>query len=101
MWIRKFERDQKKGVVSPLPTQMLSNEEFIHSPQTESQKQVEHLIGDMSEQKSKKLGMERRQFMSTSMGMATCFAAMNKVYGQAFDVDDAETMEDDAVQEKW
>jgi hypothetical protein len=101
MWVRKFERDQKKGVVSPVPTQMLSNEEFIPRPQNDRQKQVEHLIGDMAEQKSKKLGMERRQFMSTSMGMATCFAAMNKVYGQAFDVDEAETMEDDAVQEKW
>src|SRR5689334_1453728 len=101
MWIRKFERDRKKGVDSPVPTQMLSNEEFIPRPQNERQKQVEHLIGEMSDEKAKKLGMDRRNFMATSMGLATCFAAMNKVYGRAFEVDEAETMEDDAAAEKW
>ena len=29
MWVRKWERDQQKGVDSPIPTQVLSNEEFI------------------------------------------------------------------------
>ena len=28
--------------------------------------------------------------MSTSMGLATCFPAMNKVYGKAFDVEEDE-----------
>ena len=41
MWIRKIERDLKKGVDSPLPTQVVSNEEFMPRPQTERQKQVE------------------------------------------------------------
>jgi hypothetical protein len=91
MWMRKNDRDHKKGVISPVPTQMLSNEEFIPRPQNERQKQVDHLIGEMSEQKSKKLGLDRRKFMGSSMGLATCFAAMNKVYGKAFDVDEAET----------
>jgi hypothetical protein len=35
------------------------------------------LIGELSAEKSKKLGMDRRKFMATSMGMATCFAGMN------------------------
>ncbi len=34
MWIRKIERDLKKGVDSPLPTQVVSNEEFLPRPQT-------------------------------------------------------------------
>src|SRR5712692_12108744 len=55
----------------------------------------------MSEQKAKKLAMDRRKFMGTSMGLATCFSARNTVYGKAFDVDEAETMEEDAVVEKW
>ena len=101
MWIRKFERDQKKGISSPIPTQMVSNEEFIPRPQNPRQKQVESLIGEMAETKSKKLGIDRRAFMASSMGLATCFSAMNKVYGQAFDVDEAETMEEDATEEKW
>jgi hypothetical protein len=101
MWVRKNDRDHKKGVVSPVPTQMLSNEEFIPRPQNERQKQVEHLIGEMSEQKSKKLGLDRRKFMGSSMGLATCFAAMNKVYGKAFDLDEAETTEEEVAAEKW
>ena len=81
MWVRKWERDQKKGVDSPIPTQVLSNEEFIPRPQTKDQKQWESLIGELAEEKSKKLGMDRRDFMRTSMGMATAFLASNMVYG--------------------
>ena len=33
----------------------------------------------MSEEKAKKLGMDRRDFMASSMGMATCFLASNMV----------------------
>ena len=98
-WIRKAERDWKKGVDSPMPTQLVSNEEMIPRRQTENQKKVEHLIGEMAEQKSKKLGLDRRKFMSSTMGLATCFSAMNKVYGNYFDVDEAETTEEDAYEE--
>lgn len=101
MWIRKGERDAKKGVISPVPTQVVSNEEFLPRPQTERQKQVEQLITDMSEVRAKKLGLSRRAFMSTSMGMATCFLAMNKIYGKAFDVEDIETWEPDSHEAKF
>src|SRR5579871_1263640 len=101
MWIRKFQRDRKKGVDSPVPTQVLSNEEFIPRPQSRKQQQVEHLIGEMAEEKSKKLGMDRRTFMASAMGMATCFLASNKVWGQVFDVEEAETFEPQASAEKW
>jgi hypothetical protein len=101
MWIRKAERDRKKGVDSPMPTQLVSNEEMIPRRQTPEQKKVEYLIGEMAEEKSRKLGMERRKFMASTMGLATCFAASNKVFGNNFDVDEAETMEEDAYEEKW
>lgn len=101
MWIRKFQRDRRKGVISPVPTQVLSNEEFIPRPQNPRQKQVEHLIGELSEQKSKKLGMDRRAFMASPMGLATCFLASNMVYGKSFDVDEQETTESAAHAEKW
>jgi predicted TIM-barrel fold metal-dependent hydrolase len=88
MWIRKALRDFKKGVISPMPTQQ--------------QKQVEYLIGEISEDRSRKLGMDRRSFMSTSMGMATCFLAQNMVYGKdVWDVDEAETYEAAATEEKF
>ena len=101
MWIQKFKRDQKKGVDSPMPTQLVSNEEFIPRRQTPKQKQVEYLIGQMADEKSKKLGMDRRRFMGSSMGMATAFMASNMVYGKNFDVDEAETTEEEAYKEKW
>ena len=42
MWVRKYIRDRRKGVDSPIPTQEVSNEEFIPRPQNEKQRQVEH-----------------------------------------------------------
>src|SRR5215470_20044154 len=101
MWIRKFQRDRKKGVDSPMPTQVLSNEEFIPRPQSQKQKEVEFLIGQMAEEKSKRLGMDRRTFMASAMGLATCFVAQNKVYGKVWDVDEVETMELAAIEEKF
>jgi predicted TIM-barrel fold metal-dependent hydrolase len=101
MWIPKAVRDMRKGVDSPMPTQAVSNEEFIPRPQSEPQKKVEHLIGEMSEARAKKLGMQRRDFMRSSMGLATCFLASNEVFGKCWDVDEAETWEAAAVDEKW
>src|SRR5262245_48512387 len=102
MWIRKAARDQQKGVDSPMLTQVVSNEEFEPRPQTPAQKKVEHLIGELSTERAKKLGMERRDFMRSSMGLATCFLASNLAYGKNYwEVDEAETWEPAAYDEKW
>src|SRR5262245_23491135 len=101
MWIPKWQRDRQMGVDSPVPTQVVSNEEFIPRPQNEQQRQVERLIGELSEEKAKMLGMDRRRFMASSMGMATAFMASNMVYGPHWEVEAAETMEPAATEEKW
>ena len=101
MWIRKWERDLRKGVDSPIPTQVVSNEEFIPRAQTPEQRKVEGLIAELAKEKSRKLGMERRVFLRTSMGMATAFLAQNLVYGNAWEVDPDETLDPAASQEKW
>ena len=101
MWIPKGLRDLKKGVDSPMPTQVVSNEEFVPRRQTPQQKEVEYLIGQMGDERSKKLGLSRRTFMASSMGLATCFLASNKVYGKVWDVEEAETWEPSAYDEKW
>lgn len=101
MWIPKIVRDMRRGVDSPMPTQLVSNEEFVPRRQNERQKRVEHLIGELADQKAKKLGLDRRAFMASTMGLATCFLAANKVYGQFWDVDEAETMEPQAYAERW
>ena len=101
MWIRKWVRDRKQGVESPMPTQVVSNEEFTPRPQHKKQKQVEHLIQEISERNARRLGMDRRAFMGTNMGLATCFLASNLVYGKVWDVDEEEAIEPGAYEEKW
>src|SRR5262249_28694952 len=101
MWIPKWLRDRKKGVDSPVPTQVVSNEEFIPRPQNTKQRQVKRLIGEMAEERARKLGMDRRVFMASSMGLATAFLASNKVYGRYWDVDEIETFDPAATEEKW
>ena len=39
MWIKKFHRDQIEDKRSPIPTQVVSNEEFLPTPQTKQQKE--------------------------------------------------------------
>ena len=53
MWVRKGERDRALGVDSPIPTQVVSNEEFIPRPQTKKQKQVEDLIMEWGSRNAK------------------------------------------------
>lgn len=101
MWVPKWQRDQQRGVDSPIPTQPVSNEEFIPRPQNQQQKQWEELIGEMAAKNSQKLGMERRDFMRSSMGLATAFLASNMIYGENWDVDAAETLEPAATEEKF
>lgn len=101
MWVPKWQRDRANGIDSPVPTQVVSNEEFIPRPQNAQQKQVEVLIGEMAGQKSKQLGMDRRTYLASSMGLATAFLAQNLVYGNYWNVDEAETVEPQAIEEKW
>ena len=101
MWIRKWERDRKRGVDSPVPTQVVSNEEFIPRPQSAQQQQWEALLGEMADEKSRRLGIERRDFLRSSMGLATAFLAANQVFGPHWEVDAAETLEPAAGEEKW
>ncbi len=84
-----------------MPTQLVSNEELIPRRQTPEQKKVEYLIGEIAADRSRKLGIDRRKFMASSMGLATCFLASNMVYGKNWEVDEAETYEPDATAEKY
>jgi hypothetical protein len=70
----------------PIPTQMVSNGEYMPHPQTDKQKRVEARIHELAERASKRLGVTRRQFLASSGGMAASFLAMNEVFGRFFDV---------------
>ncbi len=61
---------------------------------------MEWLIDRTSERLSRKLGINRREFLKTTSEMALAFLAMNQVFGRFFDVLDAEAAEPQAVQER-
>jgi uncharacterized protein len=101
MWIPKYKRDAQKNVDSPIPTQVVSNEEFLPRPQSRKQREVEYLIGRWGEENAKRVGLSRRAFMRSSMGFATALLAMNKVHGALWEVDPVEVFEPAATAEKW
>ena len=101
MWIRKSDKDRQTGLGTPVPTQIVGNEEFDPMPQTADQKRVEQRILELADQYSRKLGMSRRSFLQGSGGMAVSFMAMNEVFGPTFLVSEAEAAEPAATREMW
>ncbi len=101
-----FDEDQLDGLVradeaddlrGPIPTQMVSNGEYLPNPQTEKQKEVEFRIKELAERVSKKLGISRRKFLGSSGGIAASFIAMNEAHGaEFFKVSKEEMFEPDA-----
>ena len=71
---------------SPIPTQIVSNGEFIPPTQTPAQVRVERLIDETGELVGRRLGVSRRDFLKTTGGMAAALLAMNSVFGRFFDV---------------
>ena len=101
MWIRKSRKDRLTGKNLPLPTQVVSNEEYYPMPQSADQKKVENLILAMADEYGRRLGLSRRAFLQTTGGMATAFLAMNEVFGASFKVSEAEVTEPAAFEERW
>src|SRR4029077_1022055 len=85
--------DEAEPFKSPVPTRMISNGEYMPIPQTKEQKRVEARIQELTESASKKLGIDRRRFLTGTGGMAAAFLAMNEVFGHFFDVDPIEMFE--------
>ena len=82
---------------SPIPTQVISSDEFWPSPQTERQQQVEARIKAMADDYGAKQGLDRRRFLQTASGMAAAFLAMNEVYGPLYTVSRAEAQQADTA----
>src|SRR5579864_6393744 len=79
------------SAATPVPTQIVSNGEYLPPPQSEIQKKVERRIYELADTNGKRLGLSRRQFLATSCGMAAAFLAMRDVYGATvFKVTDEE-----------
>jgi predicted TIM-barrel fold metal-dependent hydrolase len=89
---RLVRADDADELRSPIPTQVVSNGEYLPFAQTLEQQQVEARIGELAAEASKRLGMSRRRFLASSGGMAAAFLAMNEVFGRFFDVHPLELM---------
>ena len=86
-WVKKCDLDDYLDRHLPIPTQVVSNEEYYPLPQTTEQRAVEYQLLRMATSNAKKLGIDRRQFLRTACGTATAFAALNAVFGDFFHVD--------------
>jgi uncharacterized protein len=75
---------------SPVPTQIVSSDEFEPVPQSVRQREVEIRLKEMSDRLAKRQGTSRRKFFQTAAGMAASFVAINQVFGNIFDVTEAE-----------
>jgi len=98
-WVRKSDLDAWLDRHLPVPTQVISNEEYLPIPQTSRQRLLEQEIVAGAERQAGYLGMDRRRFLRTSCGMALAFAAMNTIFGRFFRVDAAELFEPSAIAE--
>ena len=75
---------------SPVPTQIVSSDEYLPVPQSTKQREVEARLKEMSGTLAKHQGLSRRRFFQTASGMAASFVALNQVFGPLFDVSVAE-----------
>ncbi len=92
----------KQGVtsLSPVPTRIVSNEEFMPPAQTRAQAQVNQRLASLGDRVGRRLGLTRRDFLRTTGGYAAAFLAMNAVFGRFFDVLDDELVEAAAFSER-
>ena len=92
---------EKLSLDLPIPTQIVSNGEYLPPKQSNVQKKVEDLTIELADKNAKHLGMSRRQFLQTSCGMATAFLAMNEIYGGGvFQVNEAEARDPEMMLER-
>jgi predicted TIM-barrel fold metal-dependent hydrolase len=92
-WVRKWRRDAASDEFSPLPTRVVSNEEYLPLAETPEQARVAAIVAERAASHARRLGMSRRDFLASSSGMAAGFLALNTVFGRFFDVDPVEALE--------
>src|ERR1700744_3163471 len=69
------------GEPTPIPTQIVSSDEYFPAAQNAKQREVEARMLAMGDALARRQGISRRRFFQTASGMAAAFVAMNQVYG--------------------
>jgi predicted TIM-barrel fold metal-dependent hydrolase len=75
---------------TPIPTQMVSSDEYFPIPQTEKQKELQARLLTLGDEMAAKQGLSRRRFFQTAAGMAAGYVALNETFGDFFDASRAE-----------
>jgi hypothetical protein len=84
----------------PVPTQIVSSDEYMPVPQTRAQREVEVRLTRMADEIARRHGLSRRQFFATASGMAAAFLAMNQVFGPLFGTSAAEAATPEMAEER-
>jgi hypothetical protein len=85
---------------TPIPTQIVSSDEYFPAAQSEKQRAVEARLNAMADEFGGKQGLDRRRFFQSAAGMAAAFIAMNEIYGSIFDATPAEAADPAMAQER-
>src|SRR5215475_12892345 len=75
---------EEASAATPIPTQIISNGEYLPPPQSPIQKRVEERINELADVNGRRLGLSRRQFMRTGCGMRAVFLDMIEIHGPVF-----------------
>ena len=85
---------------TPIPTQIVSSDEYYPPAQSDKQKEVEARLLAMSDEFGQRQRLSRRQFFQSAAGMAAAFLAMNETYGLIFDASRAEAATPELAEER-
>src|SRR5262245_15821425 len=85
---------------TPIPTQVVSSDEFYPDPQNPRQREVEARVLALADELGGWQGLDRRRFFQTAAGMAAAFVAMNEVYGAVFAAEKREAEDPELAQER-
>jgi predicted TIM-barrel fold metal-dependent hydrolase len=85
---------------TPIPTRIVSSDEYTPPPQTKKQQEVEARLLAAGDELCKKQRLSRRAFFQTAAGMAAGFVALNETYGPVFVASRAEAATPELAQER-
>src|SRR2546428_1662654 len=71
----------------PIPTQIVSNGEYMPARQTDKQQRVQARALELASVAAKKLGVSRRHVLAGKGGMAAALPAMDEVFRPIFDLE--------------
>src|ERR1700758_4848767 len=98
--LKELQPAETSSFPSPVPTQIVSSDEYLPVPQTAQQREVEARLKDFSHRLARRQGLSRRRFFQTASGMAASFLVMNQVFGRLFEVSEAEAATPDMAAER-